>query len=527
MVVSAPTMTTDNPAETPAPAAEGGSVETVRKVYAKDVREKDRVNTVFRVTQKNKVTARSGKVFLAVTLGDKTGELDARIFDKVDTFEPLFAPGDHVLVQGHVINFHGKMQIVVESIERLDPGPLDLTEYEPPPAPPATEAAPAQEAAQDKPQDKAPQAQDKDKPQEAAPQRPAREDRPARDEGAGARAVGQIREIITERVNDPHVKQLLLAFLDDPRIAAGLPHAPAAKGIHHAYRGGLAEHLLSVIRLTLRVADHYPMADRDLLLAGALLHDVMKVAEISPEKGFEYTDEGKLVGHLVMTAQKIREKTLAIPGFPPLLEQHLTHLVLAHHGKLEYGSPRLPMTIEAFIVHALDSLDSRIASWLEAMARDPNEKWTETLKLYDRQLWKGPAPTARGKSPVEGGGHRRKSREERKKAKAQHAGAPQGGPASGSEAPAERPPRKERPPREERGHREERPPKEGRPPREERPPREPRPPREERPARPPRDPSSLPQELTFKPFSALTSLTSAATPEASEKKSEGEGSTES
>jgi 3'-5' exoribonuclease len=503
-------MTTDNPAETPAPATEGGPVETVRKVYAKDLREKDRVHTVFRVTQKNKVTARSGKVFLALTLGDKSGELDARIFDKVDTFEPLFAPGDHVLVQGHVINFHGKLQVVVESLERLDPGPLDLTEFEPPPAPPAAEAAPAQDtAAQDKPQekaqDKAPQAQDK--PQEATSQRPAREERPGRDEGAGARAVGQIREIITERVNDPHVKQLLLAFLDDPQIAAGLPHAPAAKGIHHAYRGGLAEHLLSVIRLTLRVADHYPMADRDLLLAGALLHDVMKVAEISPEKGFEYTDEGKLVGHLVMTAQKIREKTLAIPGFPPLLEQHLTHLVLAHHGRLEHGSPRLPMTIEAYIVHALDSLDSRIASWLEAMARDPNEKWTETLKLYDRQLWKGPVPTARGKSPVEGG-HRRKSREERKKAKAQQTGTPQAG-APGAEAPAERRPR---------------PSKEGRPPREDRPPREPRPPREERPPRPPRDPSTLPQELTFKPFSALTSLTSPAAPAT---KPEGEGSSES
>ena len=117
------------------------------------------------------------------------------------------------------------------------------------------------------------------------------------------------------------------------------------------------------MRLTLRVADHYPMADRDLLLAGALLHDIDEGAgDLAREKGFDYTDEGRLVGHLVMTAQKIREKTLGIPGFPPLLEQHLTHLVLAHHGQLEYGSPKLPMTLEAHIVHALDSLDSRIAS---------------------------------------------------------------------------------------------------------------------------------------------------------------------
>jgi 3'-5' exoribonuclease len=517
--VSAPTMTTDNSAGTPAPAAEGGSVETVRKVYAKDLREKDRVQTVFRVTQKSKVTARSGKVFLSLVLGDKSGEVDARIFDKVDTFEPAFAVGDHILAQGHIISFHGKTQLVVEGLERLDPGPLDMAEFEPPPAPPAAEAS-AEKPAADKASAEKP-AQGSDKREDGASEK-----RPPREDGAhtGARAVGQIREIVTERVNDPYVKQLLLAFLDDPQLATNLPIAPAGKGVHHAYRGGLAEHLLSVMRLTLRVADHYPMADRDLLLAGALLHDVMKVAEISAEKGFDYTDEGKLVGHLVMSAQKIREKTLSIPGFPPLLEQHLTHLVLAHHGKLEYGSPKLPMTIEAYIVHALDTLDSRIASWLEAMARDPNDKWTEPLKHYEqRQLWKAPPPTARGKAPVEGG--RRKGREERRKGKGSGNPAPQGQPAPGGTEAAAPAPRKERPPREGRPPREERAPREDRPPREARPPREDRPPREERPARPPRDPNSLPQELTFKPFSALTNV-SPAPAEGSQDKSEDTGATE-
>ncbi|HYO66124.1 MAG TPA: HD domain-containing protein [Archangium sp.] len=391
-------MTTDNPSDnSPTSAPTDTSVETVRKVYAKDLREKDPVNTVFRVTKKERVTARSGKVFLSLVLVDKSGEIDARVFDKVEALEPTFSTGDFVLVRGSVIGFHGKSQVVIEALEKLDPEPLDPKEFEPPareeqqPAPKA--AAPARE---EQPAPKASPARE----EHAAP-------RPGGEGHGGARAVGQIRELITERVNDPNVKALLLAFMDDAQIAAGLPHAPAAKGIHHAYRGGLADHLLSVMRLTLRVADHYPMADRDLLLAGAFLHDVMKVAEISPDKGFEYTDEGKLVGHLVMTAQKIREKTLAIPNFPPLLEQHLTHLVLAHHGRLEYGSPKLPMTIEAHIVHALDSLDSRIASWVEAMQRDPPDRWTENLKIYDRQLWKGPVPTSRGRAPVEGGGRRK------------------------------------------------------------------------------------------------------------------------
>ena len=130
-------------------------------------------------------------------------------------------------------------------------------------------------------------------------------------------------------MNDPHVKALLLAFLDDARISSGLPHAGAAKGLHHSYRGGLAEHILSVLRLVLRVADHYPMADRDLMMAGAFLVNVMKAVETSPDKGFESSDESRLVGQAVLTAQKIREKALALPHFPPLLEQHLTHLVIS------------------------------------------------------------------------------------------------------------------------------------------------------------------------------------------------------
>jgi 3'-5' exoribonuclease len=481
-------MTTDNPSDnSPTSSPTDASVEQVRKVYAKDLREKDPVNTVFRVTKKERVTARSGKMFLSVVLVDKSGEIDARVFDKVEALESTFSTGDYVLVRGSVIGFHGKSQVVIEALEKLDPEPLDPKEFEPPareeqpPAPKAAAPAPAREE------------------QPAPKAAPAREEQPAPKPGGdghgGARAVGQIRELITERVNDPNVKALLLAFLDDTQIAAGLPHAPAAKGIHHAYRGGLADHLLSVMRLTLRVADHYPMADRDLLLAGAFLHDVMKVAEISPDKGFEYTDEGKLVGHLVMTAQKIREKTLAIPNFPPLLEQHLTHLVLAHHGRLEYGSPKLPMTIEAHIVHALDSLDSRIASWVEAMQRDPNDRWTENLKLYDRQLWKGPAPTARGRAPVEGGRRKGKDGKKPKERPERAASAPAG---EGQQAP--RAERAERPERQEK-QREPRPPREQREPREGREPREAREPRE---PKPPRDPVNVPKELTFKPFSVLT-----------------------
>jgi 3'-5' exoribonuclease len=347
-------------------------VETVAKVYVKDLREKQAVHTVFKVTRKARQSGRSGKPFLVLTLGDRTGEVDARVFENVEAIERSFLEGDFVLVKGNVITWQKRPQVVLEQVERLDPEPIDPTEFEVP-APVVRRESPGGPP-----------------PTEATP-------------SDGKRTVAHIRELV-ERVHDAHVRALLLAFLDDDGVAPGLPHAAAAKGIHHAYRGGLAEHILSVMKLAHRIADHYPMADRDLLIAGALLHDIGKVKEIEPAggNGFEYTDEGRLVGHLVMTAQMIREKAARIPGFPPLLEQHITHIVLAHHGQMEWGSPKVPMTLEALLVHYIDTIDSRVASWLEIMERDPNETWTESAKLYDRHLWKGAVPTERRRSPIEG-----------------------------------------------------------------------------------------------------------------------------
>ncbi|RKG49750.1 HD domain-containing protein [Corallococcus sp. AB011P] len=492
-------MTTENESQAATSSTPEASVETVRKVYAADLREKDQVNTVFRVTKKEKVNARSGKVFLSLSLADKSGTVDARVFDKVDALEPAFQSGDFVLVQGSVIVFHGRTQVVVEAMERLDPEPLDPKEFEPPPAPPAEAKAESKageaKSGDAKAESKAGEAKSGDaKAESKSGEAKQAEGKAERHEGGGGpRAVGQIRELVTERVNDPFVKQLLLAFLDDAQVSSALPVAPAAKGVHHAWRGGLAEHVLSVMRLTLRVSDHYPMADRDLLLAGAFLHDVMKGGDGASDKGFDTSDEGRLVGHAVLAAQKIREKTLGIPGFPPLLEQHLTHLAISQTGPSGAPSAKVPVTLEAQIVDTLSSLDARISSWVEAMQRDPNERWTDHLRAYDRSLWKGFVPTGRGRAPVEGG--RRKHREEKRKARADKGPPAQAG--EGAAAPASQEARPERPPRPPREPRAERPPREDRGPREERPAR---PPREDR---PPRDPKSLPGELTFKPFSAL------------------------
>jgi 3'-5' exoribonuclease len=378
-----------NQPDPPSDVATTAPEETVRKVYVRDLREKQPVFTVFRVTRKSRHNARNGKSFLVLGFGDRTGEVEGRVFDGVEALENSFHQDDYVLVKGQVVSFHGKPQVIAESLERLDPEPIDAAEFALPTPPPAEPGAPATQRAAAPPQAEA-KGQD------------------------GARVAAQIRELV-ERVDDPHVKALLLAFLDDPDVARGLPLAPAGKGIHHAYRGGLAEHILSVMRLSQRIADHYPVLDRDLLLAGALLHDIGKVSELAyANGGLSYTDEGRLVGHVVMTAQAIHAKASRIPDFPKALEHHLTHLVLAHHGQLEHGSPKPPVTLEAYAVHALDALDVRLASWLELMARDSNDTWTEPTRAIEQHLWKGPPPTRAGRSPVEAR-RRRKGRSGRER----------------------------------------------------------------------------------------------------------------
>ncbi len=229
-------------------------------------------------------------------------------------------------------------------------------------------------------------------------------ERPALDTDA---MFARIRALVAQ-VRDPHVRALLDAFLDDPELGPAFRAAPAAKGIHHAWPGGLCEHTLSVLQLGWRICDHYPDLDRDLVTAGALLHDFGKAREISPEPGFEYTDEGKLVGHLVLTCQLIREKASRIDGFPRELEWRLTHLVVAHHGRHEYGSPKEPVTLEAMVVHALDELDTRMSSFAQLMA-GAEGRWTESKNMYRRQLLK-PGPGAPDSRRFEGPGLYREGR---------------------------------------------------------------------------------------------------------------------
>jgi 3'-5' exoribonuclease len=309
--------------------------------FVKEIREHDRVLGIFQAQRKSLFQTRNGAPYLSITLADRTGELEGRVWDDAVRFDSLFERGAYVRVKALAQRYNGKLQLKVDGIEVVPRGEVDSRDFLP----------------------------------------STRFD---------VDLMWRELRSLVDGVGDEFIRALLLSFLDDPRIGPSFKTSPAAKGIHHPFVGGLLEHTLSVVQLAHRIADHYPRADRDLLVAGALLHDIAKTRELSIEQGIDYTTEGRLVGHLVLTLQWIHEKAAQIPGFPRELEMHLTHIVAAHHGELEHGSPKVPHTLEAMLVHALDELDSRVQSWTMIMERDQGEEWTDYQRIYDRFLFKGP-----------------------------------------------------------------------------------------------------------------------------------------
>jgi 3'-5' exoribonuclease len=477
----------------------------MEKTWVKDIKEGERVKAIFAVARKAVPTAKSGKTYLAATLVDRTGEIEARSFDRVDELSAIFEEKDLVEVEGAIGSFQGKPQLRFESVAKVDAAAagIDAADFAwvPPPEPRKPEKAPADDAT----------------------------------DATWAELTGLVAAI-----TDVHVKDLVNAFLADDDVASRLRRAPAAKSVHHAYAGGLLEHTVSCIKLAHRVADQYPQLDRDLLVAGAFFHDLGKIRELGYERGVEYTDEGRLVGHLVMAAQWIHEKARRV-GVPRELEQHVVHLVLSHHGRLEFGSPKTPATLEALVTHFIDDLDSRVNSWLGLMGREGGtRRWTDSQNIYGHHIWRGTLPTAQVEkrspppelmTPV---------------IYVPRAGANAQSPRKAQEKKA-KPPRPSRPDRPERP--EPRPSPEGssaaapaegapaRPERSEAPARTERPPRPDRPDRGPRGPGGpgdrkprymgprlpgdrgpsarpdKPKNLTHNPFAALAAKVEAARPE--------------
>jgi 3'-5' exoribonuclease len=196
---------------------------------------------------------------------------------------------------------------------------------------------------------------------------------------------------VSSSLKNPHLRGLLNSFLEDEAFVANFKKSPAAKGLHHVYLGGLLEHTTSVVKICEAILTYYEEIHRDLLLAGAILHDVGKIHELDFEKGIpDYTDEGRLLGHIVIGSLMVKERILSIPDFPRSLETELLHILISHHGEHAWGSPKRPKTIEALIVHHVEDLDAKVIGFQQFMSqsKDPQRPhWTLYHKTFERFLY--------------------------------------------------------------------------------------------------------------------------------------------
>ena len=297
----------------------------------------------FLCLQKEVRPSRSGDLFVSLTLQDRTGLIRARIFNDVDRYRDEFGEGEFVKAQGRVDVYNGMPQLVIERIRRIDPDGDAAAGF--------------------------------------------------REEDCVLSADRPIDEMWRELqdlvagMSDPFLKALTGRLMS--AYEASLRVWPAAQLVHHAYRGGFLEHILSVAHVALGLARHYE-ADADLVLTGAVLHDIGKLEELDYDLTVRYSREGHLVGHLALGLLMVREATSAIAGFPPLLRTQVEHLIVSHHGSREFGSPVVPMTIEAMILSASDDLDAKINQVRRAIAASGGEgEFTPYQARLGRVFWKG------------------------------------------------------------------------------------------------------------------------------------------
>lgn len=313
------------------------------KKFIRDFKEKDHVLAAFLVNEKTTGTDRNGKSFMSLSLSDASGQLNARMFEKVDLAAGTFESGDVVWVKGFVQVFQGRKQLIVNEIRKAAETEYQMTEL-------------------------------------------------IADLGGDPKVHWDALVKISEGLANTHVKELLLATLNDPELKPVLLKAPAAKTIHHAYRGGLIEHIHSIVQVMESLAKHYTFLDRSLLVFGAIYHDIGKVFELDLSEGIHYTQKGRLVGHMVLACEMIDEKAGAIADFPQDLRDILKHIVLSHHGKLEYGSPKLPMIAEALVVAMIDDLDSRMNTLFHFLKAETEnvpatEKWSHYHPGFERYFF--------------------------------------------------------------------------------------------------------------------------------------------
>lgn len=301
--------------------------------------ENQNITSSFVVASKQIKPKKNGEPYLALTLADRTGQIEAKMWDGVPEAMNTFEQDDFIKVRGLINKYNGRFQLTIHKIRGMEEGEVDYSDYLP-------------------------------KTQKNV------------DELWGAIAG------FVQSFQNPHLKALVQAFMDDPEIERAYKNAPAAKTLHHAFIGGLLDHVVSLFRSCDLMSRNYPQVDRDLLMTGAFLHDIGKIHELTYARAFSYTTSGQLLGHMIIELEMLHAKLAQLPDFPAELKILLEHLIISHHGQYEFGSPKLPMFPEALMLHYLDDLDSKMEAMRAHFQREEalESEWTAYNPSLGRPL---------------------------------------------------------------------------------------------------------------------------------------------
>jgi 3'-5' exoribonuclease len=269
------------------------------------------VTSSFVVVTKQIKPKKTGDPYLALTLGDRSGQIEAKMWDNVEDVLEAFEQDDFVKVKGLINKYKQRFQLTIHKLRKLGEVEIEFADYLP---------------------------------------------KTSKDIDDLWRTL----EGFVATFQNPYLRSLVQAFMADAQIAAAYRNAPAAKTLHHAYIGGLLDHVVSLFRSCDLVSRNYPQINRDLLLTGAFLHDIGKIHELTYNRAFAYTTKGQLLGHMVIELEMLQAKLALVPGFPDELKTLVEHLIISHHGEYEFGSPKLPMFPEALMLHYMDDLDSKM-----------------------------------------------------------------------------------------------------------------------------------------------------------------------
>src|ERR1019366_8026742 len=301
--------------------------------------ENQTITSLFVVANKQVKAKKNGELYLSLTLADRSGQLQANVWDNVADALDSFEQDDLVKIKGMVHKYNGRWQLTIHKVRRLGDGEIDYADYIA---------------------------------------------KTTKDIEQLWRTLGEF----VETFENPWLKSLVKEFMADDAIATAYKNAPAAKTLHRAFVGGLLDHVVSLFTVCDLAARNYPQVDRDLLLTGAFLHDMGKIHELTYQRSIAYTTKGQLLGHMIIELEMLHQKLARLPGFPDELKILIEHMILSHHGQYEFGSPKLPMFPEALMLHYLDDLDSKMESMRAQFEREAelDSAWTSYNPSLARPL---------------------------------------------------------------------------------------------------------------------------------------------